>query len=81
MGESEVIFLSIPGHERVEVTTTSASRKEDPDLPTPHTARRLRDTAAKSGFVVLTSMTDAARFPVAAIAHPRNVIAHPRGSS
>jgi hypothetical protein len=63
-----------PGDERVEVTTTAASRQEDPALPKTYMARRLRYTAGKTEFVVLTSMTDAGRFPateVAALYHRR----------
>lgn len=57
-----------PGDELVEVTTTAASRREDPHLPKTYVARRLRYTAGKTEFVVLTSMTDPARFPAAEVA-------------
>lgn len=57
-----------PGDELVEVTTTAASRRADPELPKTFVARRLRYTAGKTEFVVLTSMTAAARFPAAEVA-------------
>jgi hypothetical protein len=49
-------------------------RKMPADVVVWNTARRLRDTAGKTDFVILTSMTDAARFPaieVAALYHRR----------
>lgn len=57
-----------PGDELVEVTTTAASSRERPDLPKTYLARRLRYTAGKTEFVVLTSMMDPARFPTAEVA-------------
>lgn len=62
------IKVFAPGDELVEVTTSAASRREDPELPKTFLARRLRYTAGKTEFVVLTSMTDPARFPAAEVA-------------
>jgi len=66
--KAEVIETLGPGDELIEVEADRSARRKHPTLPRVMTMRRIRYTAGTTEVTVLTSMTDAARFPAAEVA-------------
>ena len=62
------------GDDEVAVDVNKTAKQKDPTLPDAIVVRRIRYTAGRTQFTVLTSMTDPSRFPrdeVAALYHQR----------